>query len=243
MRGLYIALGVLLVLWLISLIRVGGIAEYSAEGVLVRLRAGPFKVELFPGKPAGEKKSKPSKEQKKKKKPVRPKEPVPLTEKVGGALELFQELLPVALDAVGKLFGKLRVDELVFHLTWAAADPASAAIGYGAGQAVLGAIWPLLDNALDIRRRDVGVAVDFRSTAPVIYARASLSFTVGQLLTLGAVSGFKALRAFLRARRARKRGHRGPATGKRPEDTAAGAALPPEKQTNIATNGKEGSLL
>lgn len=246
MRGLYIALGVLLGLWLISLIRVGGIVEYSAEGVLVRLRLGPFRMELFPGKPAGEKKPKPPKEKKEKKKkkkePARPEEPVPLTEKVGGALELFKELLPVALDAVGKVFGKLRVDELVLHLTWAAADPAAAAIGYGAGQAALGAVWPLLERVLDIRRRDVGVAVDFRSTAPVIYARGSLSFTVGQLLTLGVVSGVKALRAFLRVRRARKKGHRGAGAGKKPEHTAAGAAVLPEKQTNTATNRKEGSL-
>lgn len=211
MTRLYVALGVLLVLWLISRIRVGGIVEYSAEGPLVLLRIGPFKVELFPGKPKERKAAKrPKKRREKKEKKGKAQEPPTLKEKAGGALALFRELLPVALEAAGKLFRKLRVDELVLHLTWAASDPASAAIGYGAGQAALGTIWPLLDRSLDIRARDVGVAVDFRATQPVIYARASLSYTVGQLLALGAVSGVKALAAFLRARSARPKKKRDP---------------------------------
>lgn len=233
MRGLYIALGVLLALWLISRIRVGGLVEYSAEGVLVLLRLGPFRIELFPGTPEEEQADKPPREKRKKRKePAPPEEPVPLTEKAGGALRLFRELLPVALDTAGKLFRRLRVDELVLHLTWAAPDPASAAVGYGAGQAALGALWPLLERAFDIRRRDVGVAVDFQRSEPVIYARLVLSFTLGQLLALGLVSGVRALRAFWRVR---PRGHR------RAGETAA--APRPDTQTNTAENGKEGSKL
>lgn len=206
MTGLYIALGVLAVLWLISLLRVGGIVEYSDQGVLVQLRIGPFKVELFPGKPKEEKPPKHEKKPKKKakeKKPPEEKPPVPLKEKVGGALSLFQELLPVGLEAVGKLFRRLRVDELMLHLTWAAEDPADAAMGWGAAQAALGTLWPLLDRCLDIRKRDVDIAVDFERSEPIIYARGSLSYTVGQLVSLGAVGGVKALCAFLRVRRSR----------------------------------------
>lgn len=210
MTGLYIALGILLVLWLISLLRVGGIVEYSEQGVLIQLRIGPFKVELLPGKPKEEKppkrEKKPKKEKKKKakQKPPEEKPPVPLKEKVGGALSLFRELLPVALEAVGKLFHRLRVDELVLHLTWAAEDPADAAMGWGAAQAALGTLWPLLDKCLDIKKRDVDIAVDFERTQPIIYARGSLSYTVGQLVSLGAAAGVKALAAWLRSRRKRK---------------------------------------
>lgn len=210
MRAVYIIAGVLLALWLISLIRVGGIVEYSAEGVLARLRLGPVRVELFPGKPKKEKPPKHAKKKKKKEKVKPEREPVPLTEKVGGALSLFQELLPVALELVGKLLRKLRVDELVLHLTWAARDPASAAIGYGAAQAALGSILALLERGFDVRELDAGVAVDFTLSQPVIYARGSLSFTVGQLTALGAVGGVKALAAYLRVRRARPKRKKAP---------------------------------
>lgn len=234
MTGLYIALGILLVLWLISLLRVGGIVEYSEQGVLIQLRIGPFKVELFPGKPKEKRppkhEKKPQKEKRaKEKKPPGEKPPVPLKEKVGGALSLFQELLPVGLEAAGKLLRRLRVDELVLHLTWAAEDPADAAMGWGAAQTVLGTLWPLLDKCLDIRKRDVGVAVDFERTQPIIYVRGSLSYTVGQLVSLGVVAGVKALAAWLRSRRSRSR------TPKNQNKTA-------DKAAKGGANGKEGTL-
>lgn len=238
MTALYVIAGIVLALWLISLLRVGGIVEYSADGVEVQLRIGPFRVELFPGKPKEEKSpkhkkgKKPKKEKKaKQKKPPKEKPPVPLKEKVGGALSLFRELLPVGLEAAEKLFRRLRVDELVLHLTWAADDPADAVMGYGAAQAALAALLPPLERCLHIRERDVGAAVDFQLTEPIIYARGSLSFTVGQLTTLGVAAGVKALRGYLRVRRARPSGHAG-APKKKTEDLDA---------VN-GGNGKEGTL-
>lgn len=238
MTALYVIAGIVLALWLISLLRVGGIVEYSADGVEVQLRIGPFRVELFPGKPNEEKhpkhkkEKKPKKEKKaKQKKPPKEKPPVPLKEKVGGALSLFRELLPVGLEAAEKLFRRLRVDELVLHLTWAADDPADAAMGYGAAQAALAALLPPLERCLHIRERDVGAAVDFQLTEPIIYARGSLSFTVGQLTTLGLVAGVKALRGYLRVRRARPRGHAGAPKKKTGDLDAVNGG-----------NGKEGTL-
>lgn len=240
MTALYVIAGIVLVLWLISLLRVGGVVEYSADGVEVQLRIGPFRVELFPHQPREEKHPKNKKEKKtkkgkrpkkEKKKPPKEKPAVPLTEKVGGALSLFRELLPVGLEAAEKLFRRLRVDELVLHLTWGADDPADAAMGYGAAQAALAALLPPLERCLHIRERDVGAAVDFQLAEPIIYARGSLSFTVGQLTTLGVAAGVKALRGYLRARRARPRGHMG-APKKKTEDLDA---------VN-GGNGKEGTL-
>lgn len=227
MTGLHIALGVLLALWLISLVRVGGIVEYSEQGVLVRLRIGPFRVELFPEKPKEVKPPKPKKEKKRELPAL--KEPVPLKEKVGGGLALFQELLPVALEAAGKLVRRLRIDELVLHLTWAAEDPADAVMGWGAAQAAVGTIWPLLDSYLDVRKRDVGVAVDFERTEPIVYARGSLTYTIGQLVSLGLVSGARALSAYLRVRRSRPNP---PKKQNKTEDKAAEGGV----------NGKEGTL-
>ena len=214
MTALRVFLIVLLVLWLIGCIRLKGFVEYSEEGILAQLRVLWFKITLFPAKPkkesAGEpKKPKKPKKQKKPKEPKKPKEKPrderPLTEKVGGLWDLFRDALPMVCEAAGKLLHKLRIEELVLHLTWAAEDPADAALGYGAGEAALGAVWPLLDRTFDIRKRDVGVAVDFERTSPVIYARALLSFTIGQLVSLGVVYGCKALGLLLRHRPKRKK--------------------------------------
>lgn len=211
MTAMRVVLIVLLVFWLIGRVRLKGFVEYSEEGILAQLRVLWFKITLFPAKPRQEKPKKP-KEPRKPKKPREPKKPKekpngerPLTEKLGGLWSLFQDAVPMVCQAAGKLLHKLRIEELTLHLTWAAEDPADAALGYGAGEAALGAVWPLLDRTFDIRKRDVGVAVDFTRTVPIIYARAILSFTIGQLVSLGVIYGFKALALFLRHRPKRKK--------------------------------------
>lgn len=211
MTALRVILIVLLVFWLIGCIRLKGFVEYSEEGILAQLRVLWFKITLFPAKPKQERPKKPKKP-KKPKEPQEPKKPKekpkderPLIEKAGGLWSLFRDAVPLVTGAAGKLLHKLRIEELTLHLTWAAEDPADAAMGYGAGEAALGAVWPLLDRAFDIRKRDVGVAVDFTRTVPIIYARALLSFTIGQLVSLGVIYGFKALALFLRHRPKRKK--------------------------------------
>lgn len=203
MTALKVILIVLLVLWLISLIRVGGIAEYSEEGLIVRLRVWLFRITLFPMKPRAEKPEKPKKEKKKKEKP--PKEGEKPKEKTGGLLSLIMDFIPLAANAAGTLLHKIRIDELILHLTWAAEDAAAAAMGYGAGYAALGTLWPLLDNNFNVKKRDIGVAVDFTRTQPIIYARASLSLTIGQGVAFGVVYGVKALAILLRHRKPRKK--------------------------------------
>lgn len=208
MTALRIILIVFLVFWLIGHIRLKGFVEYSEEGVLAQFWVLWFKITLFPAKPKQEKPKK-SKKPKEPKKPAekpkeKPKDERPLTEKLGGLWSLFRDAVPLVTGAVGRLLHKLRIEELTLHLTWAAEDPADAAMGYGAGEAALGTVWPLLDRAFDIRKRDVGVAVDFTRAVPVIYARALLSFTIGQLVGLGVIYGFKAFALFLRHRPKRK---------------------------------------
>lgn len=209
MTVLRVVLIVLLALWLIGLIRIKGFVEYSEKGVLAQLRVLWFKITLFPPPPEKEKPKKEPKPPKpknpKKPKPEKPKDERPLGEKVGGLWSLFRDAVPLVCGAAGKLLRRLRVEELTLHLTWAAGDPADAALGYGAGEAALGAVWPLLDRTFDIRKRDVGIAVDFERTSPVVYVRALLSFTVGQLVSLGVVYGCKALALFLRHRPKRTR--------------------------------------
>ena len=205
MTALRVILILLLVFWLIGRIRLKGFVEYSEEGFILQLRVLWFKLTLFPVKLKQEEPKKPKKPKKPKEPKEKPKDERTLAEKAGGLWSLFRDAVPIVTGTAGKLLHKLRVEELTLHLTWASDDPAAAAMGYGAGEAALGTVWPLLDRAFDIRRRDVGVAVDFTRTAPAVYVRALLSFTIGQLVSLGVVCGCKALALLLRHKPKRKK--------------------------------------
>ena len=89
MRALHILAVIVLVLLLIGQVRVGGRAEFNADGFFLWVRLGKLRIKILPMKPKEEKPQKPKKPKKKKKpkEPKKEKEPVPLPEWVGGALE------------------------------------------------------------------------------------------------------------------------------------------------------------
>ena len=203
MRAPVILLCVLVALFLIGQIRVGCKAVYDQDGVQVFLRVGKFHLRVFPlKKKAEEKPKKPKKKKEKKKKP--PEEPVPLKEKVGGALGYARELLPVLLDAV-KYFGrKLRVDTLHMVLIAGSADPADAAALYGKASAALGALWHPLVTAFDVKDGYARVDLDFDSPNMTLCATAALSIKIGQVLWLAFYFGIRAAGRFLKERRRQK---------------------------------------
>lgn len=171
---------VLAVLWLISLIRLGGWVQYSGEGLAVRLLIGPFRLTLLPRKEKLQKKRKEKKPPKKKKKEkpektVRPRRKLPPV----------PELLRLAADTAGRLKRKIRIDDVTLHLTWAAKDPVEAALGFGRANAAMGMIWPLIENNFRVKEQDVGVSVEFDRDAPELFCKMALTMTVGQLLALG----------------------------------------------------------
>jgi len=197
-----ILIAVLLVLFLLGQIRIGGRAEYSAGGFKVWVKIGRIFVQIFPGKPKKEagaaKKNKPKKE---KRKPKAAEQPTPTAvEKVGGALEYARTLLPILLDGAGRLWQKLRVDRLELELTAGSRDPADAAMLYGRANAALGAIWYPLTNAFHVRDGSARVRLDFDAPTMTLYAHAVLSFKLGQLLCIGIYFGLKALKGFLSLR-------------------------------------------
>ena len=196
---------VLAALFLVGQIRVGGLAEYSAEGFRAWVRAGALKIRVFPLN----KKDKPARKKEKRAKPPKKKEevpppPKPLAEKAGGALDYARALLPVALDAVGTMYGKLRMDTLELELTVGAADPADAAMRYGQASAALGALWEPLTRAFHVKDGRARVRVDFEAGEMTVYGLASLSIKIGQILWLSVYFGCKALRGFLAVRRRQK---------------------------------------
>ncbi len=176
MTTLIVVVCILAVLILLSLVRVGGIAEYSAAGFTAKVRIGPVRITVYPVK---EKKEK----IKKKKEPKESEENLP--SKPGGSLVMLKKYLPMLTDTAGRLCRKIQVDRLYLDLIAAANDPASAAMGYGYANAAVGMILPLLENNFTIKDRRIRTAVDFTLPKPTVYLYAALSLTIGQAVSLG----------------------------------------------------------
>lgn len=203
MKAVHILAVVVLVLLLMGQVRVGGRAEFNAEGFFLWIRLGRFRIKLLPAKPKGEEKPpkprKPKKE--KRKKPKEEKPSVPLPEKIGGALEYAQALLPVALEAAGGMWRGLRVDTLRLELTAGAADPADAANLYGQANAALGALWYPLIRMFHVKDGAAQVKLDFNAPGMTVYGTAALSIKIGTVMWIGLRVGCKALFGILAARK------------------------------------------
>ena len=172
MTFLKVLLVILAVLWLVSLIRVGGRVSYGQAGLFVTALAGPFKIQVLPLRPKKEKKPGKAKKPKKKKPPVaeeHKKEP--------------EEGRPGTLS----------------QLIWGGTDPAAAALGYGRANAALGMLWPVLDNNFKVKHHSFQVGLDYGRTEPAAEVRAAVTITVGQIITLGVRYGIKALVTWIRS--------------------------------------------
>lgn len=192
MKALYILVAVLLILFLLGQIRMGVRVEYQLDGLFAWARLGLLRFQVYPWK----KQEKPPK----KKKPAKPKQETTLTQKVEGALDCAQALLPIALEAAGQFYHKLRVDTLRLELTVGSHDPADAALVYGRATAALGALWEPLTQAFHVKDGTARVDLDFDAPGMRLYGEASLSLKLGQVLRLALYFGGKALRAYLSVR-------------------------------------------
>ena len=199
MTGWLIALGVLVVLWLLGRIRLGIRVEYNQGATAVRLRIGPFPITLYPQKEA-ETPAEPVQEKKKKR--GKQDRPEMKKQKQRHSIPPVGQLLEMAAQAAGALRRKICVDELTVHITWADSDPAQAALGFGRANGVLGMIWALIDHNFRVKHHDLGVAVDFQGEKPLYFLKAALSMTVGQLLAFGLRFGGKLLMIWSRGQKA-----------------------------------------
>lgn len=206
MNALSILLCVLIVLFLIGQIRVGCKAVYDQDGPQVFVRVGTFRIQVFPLKKKNSGKAKETKPKKAKKGKTEkaPKEPVPLPEKIGGALGYVEALLPVLLDAVKYFARKLQIDTLHVKLTAGSSDPADAAAVYGKASAALGALWHPLTKTFDVKDGYARVDLDFEAQQMTICCTAALSIKIGQVVWLAVYFGIRALVRFLRERKRQK---------------------------------------
>ncbi len=204
MRALHILAVVILVLLLIGQVRVGGRAEFNADGFFLWIRLGKFNIKILPVKPREEKepqKPKKPKEKKEPKKSGKEKPPTPLSEKIGGAMEYAQALLPVGLEAAKGMWRGLRVDVLELELTAGGSDPADAAMLYGQANAALGALWFPLTKAFHVKDGTARVKLDFDAPGTTVYGQASLSIKIGTVVWISLRAGWKALFGALAAKK------------------------------------------
>ena len=209
--GWLVTLGILV---LLAVLPLGIHIRYDEDGVLGKLIAGPVKILLFPKpkKEKGEQKKKPKKEKQASKKPAKKKTETSGTsskapaKKKGGSVTDFLPLVDVALGLLNDLRRKLRVDCLELKVVMAGGDPCDLAVNYGKAWAALGNLQPLLERVLVIKKRDIDIECDFVAPSTLITARVDITITLGRVLALVAVNGFKAVKEFLKIMKKRKGG-------------------------------------
>lgn len=169
----------LLVLFLIGRIRLGGMVEYAAQGLLVKLRIGGIWLRLYPGKKKkGEKK--PPKKKKKKEKPTGEEKEEP---KAGGPLSLVKQYLPLVGEAAGGMKRRIVIDRLFLDFTAASQDAAGAAMAFGYANMAVGMLWPIFEQNFVVKDHRFRTDVDFAAQSPTVYLNVALSIRIGQLVS------------------------------------------------------------
>jgi hypothetical protein len=194
------------VLVLLAVLPLGVSAAYDEGGPLVRLIAGPIRIQVYPAKPKKEKakvqkpKKTTEKKQEKKKTEEKP------AEKKGGSVRDFLPLVSLVLEFLNDFRRKLRVNQLQLRVILAGDDPCDLAVNYGKAWAALGNLMPQLERVLVIQKRDVEVECDFISNQTLIVAKLDLTITLGRLLAVSLYHGVRILWQFLIIMKTRKGG-------------------------------------
>ena len=212
------------VLLLIGCIPIGVEAKQDAEGLAVRLKIWFLKLQLVPKKPGRKPKKKKKKKAKKKLKESVPAAQTPteaapakpaakkkkFTLKGNGELieigvDTLFGLLDLLSDTLGNLRRKIRLNELMLHLTVDGKDPVKASVSYGRAWAAIGALVPRLEQLFVIKKRDIQPILDYNNRGMKVEGRLTMTITVGRVfrlvmravgraLALGAKSGLRYLK-------------------------------------------------
>ena len=175
------------VLVLIGYIPVGVDARYGAAGVFLAAKLGPVRLQLLPQKP---KKKKPAKQPP----AVKPAEKKPAEKKqnplLSGGVDGLMQLLTLALDTLGDLRRKLRVNALMLHVTVPGGDdPSKAAMNYGRAWAAIGALTPAMERLFVIKKRDIRPELNYNETQMKVDAHLVTTITIGRSLALALRAG------------------------------------------------------
>ena len=202
--GWLIALGILV---LLAILPLGATVRYHADGLVLKVIAGPVRIGILPKKkkeaPKETTKEKPKKKTKGKKtaakSEAKPKEK-------GGPITDFLPIVQTALELLDSFRKKLRIKRLEMKLILAGDDPCDLAVNYGKANAALGNLLPVLERCFVIKKRDLEVECDFEASETLIIARADVTITLGWLLAILVKYGVRALKQYLNIKNKRKGG-------------------------------------
>ncbi len=192
---------ILLVLLALSLLPLGVRVRYDKDALSVFAKLWFIPIQVLPAK-----KKKGGEKKKKEKKPKKPKEETQAEappKKKGGKLDAVRAVLPLVKPALLGVKKRLTIRELELFVTWAASDPADAAVGYGYAQAALGTLWAVVDQSFKVKKSRLGCSVDFDADSPTVYADATLTMRLGQIFTLVIPLAVRFLSNSARLKRAR----------------------------------------
>ncbi len=201
--GWWIALCILV---LLALLPLGASVRYDSGGPVVKIVAGPVRVQVLPvkKKEAKPKKEKPPKKQKQDAAAGKTGKQKP--KQKGGSITDFLPMVDIIFDLLRTFRGKLRVNLLELNVILGGGDPCDLAIQYGRAWAALGNLWPRLEEWFVIEKRDVEIQCDFEASETCITARLDLTITLGRLIALTGVYGFKAVKELIKIMNKRKGG-------------------------------------
>ncbi len=215
MLALYIILGILLFLFLITLFNVYIYADYDNE-LFLDLKIAFIKIKLIPSKP---KKEKPEKKKKKKKKPESEKSKGKKEKEKGfslkdyvkqkgvsGILNIVKRISTLAVDTLKDLFSKITVNELTVNLSIAAETAEETAVNYGRVCAVFFPALKLITDIVTVKHYNVNVNPDFTDGAKSsAMAKVIAKVRILSLLKIGITRAFTALRIYLKAKPKKKK--------------------------------------
>lgn len=206
---LYIILGILLFLFLLTLVPIGIDARYRNRLYCV-LKIGFVKIRLLPEKsknknkkPAQPKKSEKSKKEKKEKKEEFSFKKFFQENGVSGLINILKKILSLATGALKDVFSHIIIKELSVDITAGGEDAADTALNYGH---ICSAVYPAVSLLTQICKcRDFRVLVnpDFTDgSESKAVCRVSASIKIFWLLKALIVHGFKALQVFFKFKKA-----------------------------------------
>ena len=204
------------VLILLAVLPLGVCAVYDSEGAEVKVIAGPLRIRVYPAARKEKKKAGKKAVAVKTEKagdanlPKPPHPPVQAKENPkgnkGGSWQDFIPFVKLGLNCLGDFRRKLRLNNLELKLILASSDPCDLAVNYGKTWAAVGNLQSALERWFVIKKRNVEVECDFTASETLVTARLDVSITLGRLLSLVAVYGFRAVKEFFNFKKKRKGG-------------------------------------
>ena len=206
MIGWYILGGILLLLVVVWLLRVGVDIRFGDE-LRVAVKIGPAKITVLPQqeKKKKPKKEKPQKEKKTEKKPAEKKE----KKKSPFTFSDVRSAVPVLFEALKKALGKIRrrmrIDPLDVCVIFAGDDPAKVAEMYGWANSAMWTMMPQLERLLQIPDPHIHLGVDYERYDLHAEGRVGVTFRVGDLIVIGLTLAVPVLKWYLGWRKEVKR--------------------------------------